>query len=170
MNEPACRYCDAPMYESRVARNPVWAVVVGWVLIPTALLTLGIAGALALVDRGVREDDWFEQERTTREAREALLALDRPEWGLVDEFDQTGDLSRETIDALPEPERGEVRAIDRRHEAHKQAGELASEIMLTSVKVFLPMALWFGIPGLLMGIYLVSWRRAWRCTECGALA
>jgi hypothetical protein len=170
MDGPDCEFCGAPLYEARVIRNPVWAVVCGWILLALALCALGLAGILRIVDREFETGDWFEQERYRREARAELEALDRPEWGLVAEFDSTGDLSRETIDALPEPERTEVGAIDHRYESFVQAGEIAGAVLEGSVDILSKLALWFGVPALLTGAYLVSWRRAWRCTECRALA
>ena len=165
-----CELCGAPLYEGRVARNPVWAIVVGWILLALALCALGFAGIVLLIDREFETSDWFDLERLRREARADLEALDRPEWGLVAEFDAAGDLSRQTIDALPEPEQPEVRAIDQRYESHVQAGGFAGAIMEGLVGILSTFALWFGVPALLVGVYLVSWRRGWRCTECGALA
>jgi hypothetical protein len=167
---PNCELCGAPLYEARVSRNPVWAVVSGWILIALALCAFGLAGIFALVDRELEGSDWLELERRRREARADLEALDRPEWGLVAEFDATGDLARESIETLPEPERTAVRDIDRRYQSHAQVGAVAEEVRKGSVDILSKLVLRFGIPAVLLGAYLVSWRRAWRCTDCGALA
>jgi hypothetical protein len=165
-----CELCGGPLYEGRVLRNPVWAVVLGWLMIPAGVAFLGLAAFFGLIDRAVTVGGPEAQARYEREAREALRALDREEWGLVEEFDARGGISLATIQALPEPPRAEVREIDRLYAARTGGRELGAAVLRGATAVLLPLLAWLGLPALGLGLYLVSWRRAWRCTGCGALA
>jgi hypothetical protein len=170
MDGQDCDQCGAPLYERRVLRNPVWAVVLGWILLPAGVFLLGLAALLGYWDRSVKAAESDTRARYEHETRVELSALDRPGWGLVDEFDARGAISNATIESLPEPEKTRVREIDRRHGARVAGLELGGGLLALLAAVVLPIGVQLGAPAILLGLYLVSWRRAWRCLECGALA
>jgi len=170
MSGSTCDGCGAPMYDARVPRNPVWAVVLGWLMVPTGVVLLCLAALLGVFDRAVTEGGPEAQARYERDAREALRALDREEWMLVEQFDARSGIPLATIEALPEPQQTEVREIDRLYKARTWGRDLGSAVVSGASGILLTLLLWLGVPALGLGAYLVSWRRAWRCTECGALA
>jgi hypothetical protein len=165
-----CKTCSGQMNRTAVRRFSPGIVFMGYTLLIPSVLILLMSSACAVFTCGsatkVAADEFENQKQAA--IKQLAEIRDVPK-SLVDDFQQDGQITPASLDALPTETKEQVQRVVDGHTARVAGAAIGTTVVGGVGTAVLAITYFFFLPAMIVGALLTLRKNVWACQQCGGI-